>query len=153
MATTGRPREIAGTLRRGADRLSMLRLRITRTLAESGTQPVGEVRSTWTGEVDPEIARVARGLRSAAEALERGAAEAERAGGRRMGGYRGAGYLGTGDSAADHIPDVVSFRGSASGASIGGFPLIPAPSAGQPAFLPHPSQTLGEPTPDYVDED
>lgn len=156
MATTGRPRDLAQSLRRGADRLSMIRLRVNRAIAESAGEDrarvaLDSVRPRWTRELDPEIGRVARGMRVAAESLEQRAQEAERAGGRRMGGYGGAGYLGSGDRAVEQIPAVTSFRGSSSGASIGGFPL--APATPQPAFLPHPSQTLGEPTPDYEDEE
>src|SRR5699024_1076372 len=104
------------------------------------------VHERWTLEEYPELGRIATGLRSSARRLDAAAVAAERSTGRRLGGYAGAGFLGRGDEAHRHVADVAAFVGTAQGASIGGFPLLPGDEEG---FLTHPSHTLGIATPDY----
>ncbi|APX34338.1 hypothetical protein BH708_18315 [Brachybacterium sp. P6-10-X1] len=149
-------REHAAVLRHGADRLTLLRLRLANTIVDvtrSGdatTRRIGEeVRERWTDQPYLELGRIAAGLRASARRLDRIATVGERTSGRRLGGYEGAGFLGRGDDAHRHVGEVAEFVGTARGASIGGFPLVPAADEG---LLAHPSHTLGVATPAY-DED
>ncbi|ATG52684.1 hypothetical protein CFK38_14985 [Brachybacterium vulturis] len=156
---TADPRSMRGqaeALRRAADRLTILRLRLANAIAdlsiaeEGGTRQVGaEIHEHWTREEYPELGRIASGLRASARRLDATAIAAERSTGRRLGGYTGAGFLGRGDEAHRHVADVAAFVGTQQGASIGGFPLLPGAEEG---ILAHPSHTLGIDTPDY-DED
>ncbi|HLQ80754.1 MAG TPA: hypothetical protein VK122_06630 [Brachybacterium sp.] len=153
---TADPRAMRGqadALRRAADRLTILRLRLANTVVDlsgaedAATRALGErVHERWTLEEYPELGRIATGLRSSARRLDAAAVAAERSTGRRLGGYAGAGFLGRGDEAHRHVADVAAFVGTAQGASIGGFPLLPGDEEG---FLTHPSHTLGIATPDY----
>ena len=157
---TADPRAMRGqadALRRAADRLTILRLRLANTVVDlsraedHATRALGErVHERWTLEEYPELGRIATGLRSSARRLDAAAVAAERSTGRRLGGYAGAGFLGRGDEAHRHVADVAAFVGTAQGASIGGFPLAPGP-----AVSPAPSlaDTLGIPTPDYVEDE
>ena len=149
-------REHAVALRHGADRLTLLRLRLANTIVDvtrsedAATRRLGErVRECWTDQQYTELGRIASGLRTSASRLDEVATAGERSSGRRLGGYQGAGFLGRGDDAHRHVGEVAEFVGTASGASIGGFPLVP--SAGE-GLLAHPSHTLGIDTPTY-DED
>lgn len=149
-------RALADAQRRAADRLTLLRLRLANTLAESvrseepRTREIGErIHERWTLEEHPELGRLASGLRAAAKRLEESATQVERRSGRRMGGYTGAGFLGRGREASRHVHEVASFVGTEHGASIGGFPLRPSPQEG---LLAHPSYALGIETPDFDDE-
>ena len=153
---TADPREVrrhAAALRRAADRLTILRLRLANGLTELARAPDPSVRAVgeqaherWTLEQYPELGRIARGLRTSAKQLDAVALGAERSSGRRLGGYAGAGFLGRGDDAHRHVEEVAAFVGTEHGASIGGFPLMPSLDEG---LLAHPSHTLGIETPDY----
>lgn len=152
-------RHQADSLRRAADRLTLLRLRLANTVVDltraddAETRVLGEeLHERWTLQEYPELGRIASGLRASARRLETSAVAAERSSGRRLGGYTGAGFLGRGDEARHHVEDVAAFVGTEQGASIGGFPLLPDAEEG---ILTHPSHTLGIDTPDYddVDED
>lgn len=157
---TADPRSMRGqaeALRRAADRLTLLRLRLANSLVDlsgaedDGTRQLGEeLREHWTLQEYPELGRIASGLRASARRLEAAAVAAERSAGRRLGGYAGAGFLGRGDEAHLHVADVADFVGTEQGASIGGFPLLPGAEEG---FLAHPSHTLGIDTPDYDEGD
>lgn len=147
----------AATMRHAADRLTLLRLRLANTIVDlsaaqdPSTRGIGEeIHQRWTLEEYPELGRIASGLRSSARRLDAAATAAERSTGRRLGGYAGAGFLGRGDDAHHHVEDVAAFVGTAQGASIGGFPLLPGTEDG---FLAHPSHTLGIDTPDYDEAD
>lgn len=154
----------ADSLRRAADRFTLLRLRLANTIADvsSSADPavrrIGEeIYEHWNAEEYAELGRVVAGLRTSAARLEEIATESERSTRRRLGGYRGAGFLGSGDEAhrhvaevARHVGDPASFDGGQHGASIGGFPLVPSVEGG---FLPHPSHTLGTDTPAYDEDD
>lgn len=154
------PRQIRGqaaALRRGADRLTLLRLRLANTIVETtrserpGTRDIGErTYGRWMRREYVELGRIATVLRASAKLLERAATEGERSSGRRLGGYSGAGFLGRGDEAHQHIGEVSAFVGTMRGASIGGFPLAPGPAEAVPT---HPSHTLGIDTPDYNGDD
>lgn len=154
------PRELrahAAALRRGADRLTLVRLRLTNTVVEltraegEATRTLGEqVHEQWTLQQHPALGRVASGLRARAKQLDAAALEAERRSGRRLGGYAGAGFLGTGDDAHQHLEAVAGFVGARHGASIGGFPMRPRPDEAPPA---HPSHSLGIDTPVYEEPD
>ncbi|MFJ6043205.1 hypothetical protein [Brachybacterium paraconglomeratum] len=157
-------RALADAQRRGADRLTLLRLRLANTLAEVGRAEAPEVRGIgervherWIREEHPELGRLATGLRAAAKQLDQEAVRAERLSGRRMGGYTGAGFLGRGREASRHVHEVAAvvaaepaFVGTEHGASIGGFPLQPSVQEG---FLAHPSSALGIETPDFDEDD
>ena len=157
---TADPRAMRGhadALRRAADRLTLLRLRLANTVvdlsaAEDGaTRELGErIHERWILREYPELGRIASGLRASARRLDAAAVAAERSTGRRLGGYSGAGFLGRGDEAHRHVADVAAFVGTAQGASIGGYPLLPEQEDG---VLAHPSHTLGIDTPDYDDGD
>lgn len=157
---TSDPRELRGqaaALRRAADRLTILRLRLANTIVDvsraedDATRRLGErIHERWTLEEYPELGRIAGGLRTSATLLDEVAVSSERRSGRRLGGYAGAGFLGTGDEAHRHVGDVADFVGTQHGASIGGFPLRPTAADG---FLAHPSHTLGSETPDYDEAD
>lgn len=147
----------ADSLRRAADRLTILRLRLANTIAdltradERGTRMLGEeIHERWMLEDYPELGRIAGGLRASARRLDATAVAVERSTGRRLGGYAGAGFLGRGDEAHRHVEDVAAFVGTEQGASIGGFPLLPGAEDG---FLAHPSHTLGIDTPEYDEGD
>jgi hypothetical protein len=154
------PRELRGqaaALRRAADRLTILRLRVANTIAglaraeDPATRGLGaRIHARWTATEQPELGRIAGGLRSSAAVLEEVAVRVERRCGRRLGGYAGAGFLGRGDEALRHVEDVAGFVGTRHGASIGGFPLLPTGAEG---LLAHPSHTLGIETPDYDEAD
>ena len=150
-------REQAASLRRAADRLTLLRLRLANTLADltraedAATRRLGEeLHEHWSLEEYPELGRLTGGLRASARRLDQAALAAERRSGRRLGGYAGAGFLGRGDEAHRHVADVAAFVGTAHGASIGGFPLRPETEEG---ILAHPSHTLGIATPPYDEAD
>lgn len=155
-------REQAAQLRRAADRFSLMRLRLSGSIAqitESGdprTRAVGEeIREHWSAEEYAELGRVAAGLRESARRLDELALAHERSTGKRMGGYAGAGFLGKGRAASRRVDEVAQFVGSRSGASIGGYPLAPNAVSGSEAgaaFMPHTSHSLGAPTPDYDDD-
>ena len=157
---TADPRAMRGhaeALRRAADRLTILRLRLANTVADLSGAEDGAARSLgerlherWTLQEYPELGRIATGLRTSARRLDAAALAAERSSARRLGGYSGAGFLGRGDEAHRHVADVAAFVGTAQGASIGGFPLLPGAEDG---FLAHPSHTLGIDTPDYDEGD
>lgn len=162
---TADPRALRGqaaALRRAADRLILLRLRLGRTVVDlsraedRATRELGEqIHEHWTLEQHPVLGRIAGGLRTGARLLEEAAVVAERSSGRRLGGYAGAGFLGRGDEAHQHVEDVAAFVGTRHGASIGGFPLLPGVADG---FLAHPSHTVGIDapgigTPDYDETD
>lgn len=156
-AETRSMRGQAQSLRRAADRLTILRLRLANTIVElSGAEDeevraLGEeIHAQWTAEEYPELGRIASGLRASARRLDAAALAAERTTGRRLGGYSGAGFLGRGDEAQHHVEDVAAFIGTSQGASIGGYPLLPGTEDG---FLAHPSHTLGITTPDYDEAD
>lgn len=169
MSSTPRAlRDHADALRRAADRFTLLRLQVASALLEIARssdekdRSAQELRERWTTREDAELGRIATGLRAGAKQLDEQALALERSSGRRMGGYGGAGFLGRGDQARHHVDEVARFVGTQHGAMIGGFPLADAegpaqerplhPGAQPIAFLPHPSHTLGEATPDY-DED
>lgn len=150
-------RHHADSLRRAADRLTMLRLRLANSLVDlsraddAATRTLGaELHTRWTQQEYPELGRIATGLRASTRRMEAAAVAAERSSGRRLGGYAGAGFLGRGDDAHRHVEDVAAFVGTAQGASIGGFPLGPGAEEG---FLAHPSHTLGIDTPAYDEDD
>lgn len=153
---TADPHEMRGhaaALRRAADRLTILRLRLANSLVDvtlsedREAREIGEqIHERWTLDQYPELGRIASGLRAGAKQLDGAAVAAERSSGRRLGGYSGAGFLGRGDDAHRHVQDVAAFVGTEHGASIGGFPLLPNASEG---LLAHPSHTLGIDTPDY----
>ena len=150
-------RALAATLRRGADRLTLLRLRLANTVVEltrvegEAARALGEqLHEHWTLHQHRELGAVASRLRADAKRLEAAALEAERRSGRRLGGYAGAGFLGTGDDARQHLETVAEFVGARQGASIGGYPLQPSAQE-QPAA--HPSHSLGIDTPVYEDPD
>lgn len=150
-------RRQAAALRRAADRLTILRLRLANTIIDvsqaedTASRELGEeIHERWTLEQYPELGRVASGLRASAKRLDGAAIEAERSSKRRLGGYQGAGFLGKGDEAHRHVEDVAAFVGTQHGASIGGYPLRPSTAEG---FLSHPSHTLGIETPDYDEMD
>lgn len=157
---TADPRALRGhadALRRAADRLTLLRLRLANTVVDlsgtedAATRALGErIHEHWTLEEYPELGRIASGLRSSARRLDAAAVAAERSSGRRLGGYSGAGFLGRGGDAHRHVADVAAFVGTAQGASIGGFPLLPG---AEDDSLAHPSHTLGIDTPDYDEGD
>lgn len=157
---TADPRSMRGqseALRRAADRLTILRLRLANAIVDlSGAEDDGirllgeEIHEHWTVQEYPELGRIASGLRASARRLDAIAVAAERSTGRRLGGYGGAGFLGRGDEAHLHVADVAAFVGTEQGASIGGFPLLPGSEDG---FLTHPSHTLGIATPDYDEID
>lgn len=164
MSSTSRHlRDHAGALRRAADRLTLLRLRLSNTIGDvSGSEDptarrIGEeTHERWSTREYAELGRIVTGMRSSAAQLEETATATERSAGRRLGGYAGAGFLGQGDEAHRHVGEVArqvgevaQFDGGQHGASIGGFPLVPPAAQG---YLPHPSHTLGTETPDY-DED
>lgn len=150
------PHELRGhaaALRRAADRLTLLRLRLANSLVDvtlsedPGIRGIGEeIHERWTLDQYPELGRVASGMRSSARQLEGVAVAAELSSGRRLGGYSGAGFLGRGDDAHRHVQDVAAFVGTEHGASIGGYPLLPSADE---SLLAHPSHTLGIDTPDY----
>lgn len=150
-------REQAARMRRGADRLTLLRLRLARGLVDlsgaedSAVRHAGEtLRARWNSAEYPELGRIAKGLRTGARQIDAAAIAAERSVGRRLGGYAGAGFLGRGDEAHRHVEDVAAFVGTVQGASIGGYPLRPAAAEG---LLAHPSHTLGVDTPAYDEAD
>lgn len=147
----------AAALRRAADRLTILRLRLANTIvdvscAEDPTiRELGEqIHERWTLDQYPELGRVATGLRASAKRLDAAVLDIERTSRRRLGGYAGAGFLGRGDAAHQHVEDVAAFVGTQHGASIGGYPLRPSSAEG---FLAHPSHALGTDTPDYDEAD
>ena len=156
---TSDPRQLrgqAGALRHGADRLTLLRLRLANTIVDvtrsedSATRRLGDrIHERWTDQEYSELGRIATGLRVSAKVLDDVATARERTSGRRLGGYSGAGFLGRGDDAHRHVVEVAEFMGTTHGASIGGFPLVPQ---AEESFLAHPSHTLGIETPAY-DED
>lgn len=161
------PRDLRGhadALRRAADRVTLLRLRLSNTISDvsRSENPVArhigeEIHELWSAREYTELGRVVTGMRASAAQLEEIATAKERSSGRRLGGYAGAGFLGRGHQAHLHIDQVARqvgavahFDGGQHGASIGGFPLVPQAVEG---FLPHPSHTLGTETPDYDEED
>lgn len=156
---TADPRAVrrhAADLRRAADRLTILRLRLANLLVgltqveEAALRELGgRIHERWTLEQYPELGRIAGGLRVSAKQLDAVALAAERSSGRRLGGYSGAGFLGKGDEAHLHVADVAAFVGTEHGASIGGFPLLPSVDEG---LLAHPSHTLGIDTPEYDEQ-
>ncbi|MGP5005995.1 hypothetical protein ACTXJK_03795 [Brachybacterium tyrofermentans] len=150
-------RDQAGALRHGADRLTLLRLRLATVIVETTrAEDVrvrrigGGIHEQWSRREYVELGRLATSLRGAAKLLDAVAVEGERTSGRRLGGYSGAGFLGRGDDAHLHVGAVSGFVGTTHGASIGGFPLVPGLAGAEPV---HPSHTLGIATPDYDDED
>ena len=161
-ATSRHLRGHAGALRRAADRLTLLRLRLSNTIGDvsASEEPVArrigeEIHERWSTREYAELGRIVTGMRSSAAQLEQIATATERSAGRRLGGYTGAGFLGRGDEAHRHVDEVArqvgevaQFDGGQHGASIGGFPLVPPTAEGH---LPHPSHTLGTQTPDYDD--
>ena len=156
---TADPREVrrhAAALRRAADRLTILRLRLANSVVDvtqvddPALRELGEeIHARWTLEQYPELGRIAGGLRASAKKLDAVALAAERSSGRRLGGYSGSGFLGKGDEAHLHVEDVAGFVGTEHGASIGGFPLLPSADEG---LLAHPSHTVGIDTPDYDEQ-
>lgn len=154
------PRQLrgqAGELRSGADRLTLLRLRLATAIVETTRAEDPRVRrigagihEQWSRREYTELGRLATALRAAAKLLDAVAVEGERTSGRRLGGYSGAGFLGRGDEAHRHVEAVSDFVGTTHGASIGGFPLVPGLAEAAPA---HPSHTLGLETPAYDDEE
>lgn len=157
-------RHHASALRRGADRLTLLRLRVSHGLgALAGSRPeaepsgadgpaageaVGEdLLEQWSEGAYPALGRAAAMLRGRAGELERHAERIERRSGRRLGGYAGAGFLGRGEEAGHHVRAVARFVGAEQGAGIGGFPLT---GGATPAAL-HVSDDLGQATPDDLE--
>ena len=163
-ATSRHLRGHAGALRRAADRLTLLRLRLSNTIGDvaSSEDPTArrigeEIHERWSTREYAGLGRIVTGMRSSAAQLEEIATATERSAGRRLGGYAGAGFLGRGEEAHRHVDEVarqvgevVRFDGGQHGASIGGFPLVPPAAEGH---LPHPSHTLGTQTPDYGGDD
>lgn len=157
---TSDPRQLrgqAGALRHGADRLTLLRLRLAKAIVETTRAEDLRVRrigvgihEQWSRREYVELGRLATALRAAATLLDAVAVARERTSGRRLGGYSGAGFLGRGDDARRHVGTVSGFVGTTHGASIGGFPLVPGIAGAAPV---HPSHTLGIETPDYDDGD
>lgn len=156
-------RHHASALRRGADRLTLLRLRVSHglgALAGSGPDPSGadgpaagealgeDLLEQWTEGAYPALGRAAAMLRGRAGELVRHAERIERRSGRRLGGYAGAGFLGRGEEAGRHVRAVARFVGAEQGAGIGGFPL---PGGATPAPL-HVSDDLGQSTPDELED-
>ena len=108
-------RALADAQRRGADRLTLLRLRLANTLAQAARAEEPEVREIgeqvherWTREEHPELGLLVTVLRAAAKQLDQEAVRAERLSGRRMGGYTGAGFLGRGREASRHVHEVAA---------------------------------------------
>ncbi|MGY5763992.1 hypothetical protein ACXET9_02165 [Brachybacterium sp. DNPG3] len=150
-------RRQAAALRRAADRMTLLRLRLSASLTRladveepAAARSGAALRARWNQQEDVELGRVVAGLRSCAAHLETAATAGERASGRRMGGYQGAGFLGRGDEAVAQVWSAVHPEAGAQGALIGGFPL--RPEAEGMRFLPQVSRSLGEPTPEFDDE-
>lgn len=156
-------RHHASALRRGADRLTLLRLRVSHglgALAGSAPEPSGaddpaageapgeDLLEQWSEGAYPALGRAAAMLRGRAGELERHAERIERRSGRRLGGYAGAGFLGRGEEAGHHVRAVARFVGAEQGAGIGGFPL---PGGATPAPL-HVSDDLGQATPDELED-
>ena len=147
-------RSHAATLRRGADRLTLLRMRPAHVVAaaaeEAGEDAALEaLHERWTLTAYPALGRAAAELRRRATVLEETATDRERRSGRRLGGYTGAGFLGRGEEAGQQVREVARFMGAEHGAGIGGFPL-PAGEAPRPL---HVSDQLGQATPEIEDED
>src|SRR5699024_6412924 len=113
---TADPRAMRGqadALRRAADRLTILRLRLANTVVDlsgaedAATRALGErVHERWTLEEYPELGRIATGLRSSARRLDAAAVAAERSTGRRRGGADRAAR----DGAAGGVPCGVGAR-------------------------------------------
>lgn len=152
-------RHHASALRRGADRLTLLRLRVSHglgALAGSGPEPSGadgpaageDLLEQWSEGAYPALGRAAAMLRGRAGELERHAERIERRSGRRLGGYAGAGFLGRGEEAGHHVRAVARFVGAEQGAGNCGFPL---PGGAAPAPL-HVSDDLGQSTPDDLED-
>ena len=156
-------RHHASALRRGADRLTLLRLRVSHglgALAGSGPESAGadgpaageapeeDLLERWSEGAYPALGRSAAMLRARAGELERHAERIERRSGRRLGGYTGAGFLGRGEEAGHHVRAVARFVGTEQGAGIGGFPM---PGGATPAPL-HVSDDLGQATPDEFED-
>ncbi len=113
-------------LRRAADRISLLRLRITNTFAQgtgSGNEPAREIytdlQQRWNTVQYSALGTIGTTLRRSAKALDSRALAAERSSGRRLGGYAGAGFLGSGREASVRVSEVVRSIGADHGASIG----------------------------------
>lgn len=147
-------RHQAAALRRAADRVTLLRLRLSASLtslasaADAGAGHSGDaLRERWSQHEDLELGRVVTGLRSCARHLDDVAVAGERAEGRRMGGYQGAGFLGRGDEAIAQVWSIAHLAGGAQGALIGGAPLGGDPQ--EVRFLPQVSHRLGEATPEF----
>lgn len=156
-------RHLASALRRGADRLTLLRLRVSHGLGAlagsapessgadgpaAGEAPGEDLLEQWSEGAYPALGRAAAMLRGRAGELERHAERIERRSGRRLGGYAGAGFLGRGEEAGHHVRAVARFVGAEQGAGIGGFPL---PGGATPAPL-HVSDDLGQATPDELED-
>lgn len=168
MPHTGSPLHAQATaLRRSADRLALLRLRLNASLAaltastqQSTSQAGKALHEQWTNEQHPLVGAAITQLRALAQDLDEAALAQERSSGRRMGGYAGAGFLGRGTQARQEVQRVHRFVGSQHGQSIGwgsgtpdelGRVATVLPSHRGPA-QPHPSQLLGESTPPYEDD-
>lgn len=151
----------ATSMRRAADRLTLLRLRLSSLIAEAAVsaEPAGQgvaksIHDHWIAAEFPSLGRIAGALRAGAKELERAAQLAERSAGRRLGGYGGAGFLGRGNAAHRQVWEVASYiagpqlAASEHGASIGGYPLAPDGHSTE-SFLAHPSHSVGIDTPAY----
>lgn len=130
----------AEAIRHAADRLTLLRLRLARTLSESAASAASaesagspasagsaapaapatgdegrgaeEILERWTAEQYPQLGSVVGQLRRRAASLEDAARCSERSSGRRLGGYAGAGFLGRGDDAREHVTSVAQSIGA-----------------------------------------
>lgn len=150
----------ASAMRREADRLAMLRLRLSAAFVELSGSEDGDTAALgdrmhghWTAEEYIALGRISSRLRAMARSLEESAVAEERVQGRRMGGYGGAGFLGRGDQARQRVDEVREFVGSHHGAEIGwGESLAPLGESGAPVMpSAHPSEALGEITPVYAE--
>lgn len=144
-------RRQAAAMRREADRLGMLRLRLSSAFVslrgsdDAGAAAVGSrLHGHWTAEEYAALGRISQRLRAMATSLEESADAQERTHGRRLGGYAGAGFLGRGQEARQQVDRVREFLGSHHGMEIGWGESI-APVGGEPARpTAHASHALGE---------
>lgn len=118
-------RALADRCRRAADRLVLLRLRLARTVGDSG---LGEASDAWVHGIHPAVAAESSRLHRHAATLREAADRVEQECGVRLGGYGGAGYLGAGSPRPDHVREVAGSLGARSGADLGA-PLRPTGAA------------------------
>lgn len=103
--------ELAARMRRAADRLVMLRLRVARSLAEAGEGAVVEA-DRWNAVAQPAVAAGSALLRRQSAELRQIADALDDRRGARLGGHDGAGYLGAGRITTGRLQEIATALGA-----------------------------------------